>query len=118
MRHFVYILGIFLMAAACSSGGSKSSSGESQSEAQVSEENIVHLHLDVKGMTCEGCENAIKAGINKLEGIREASASHTHEEVMVVYDSTKISLHDIEHAIADAGYTVEGESEHPHQQKE
>jgi copper chaperone CopZ len=65
-------------------------------------------------MTCEGCENAIVASINKLDGIQEATASHTLEEAVIVFDSTKTTVREIAHAVEEAGYSVEGESAHPH----
>ncbi len=114
MKVIVFLLGIAFLGTACSSSGSKTSSKETAAEVALSEENLAHINLDVKGMTCEGCENAITASINKLDGIQEATASHTKEEVVVVFDSTKTSQLAIEKAIADAGYSVAGESADPH----
>jgi len=78
-------------------------------EKSFPEENLKLVHLDVGGMTCEGCEKAIVSSICKLEGIEEASASHTAEEAIIKFDSTRTSIEAISQAIADAGYSVEGE---------
>jgi copper chaperone CopZ len=101
-----------LLSAGCSSPGSKANQDESAGEISLAEENLTEIHLSVKGMTCEGCENAITASIGKLDGIREATASHTKEETIVVYDSSQTTMDDISRAIQAAGYTVEGEITH------
>ena len=114
MRLFIIIALMTFLGAACSSSGSKKSTTEDSGQVSISEEHLSHVHLDVSGMTCEGCENAIVANIKKLDGIQEATASHTHAEAMIVFDTTLTSVHDISHAIEDAGYTVGGKSAHPH----
>lgn len=101
----ILFITVFLLAA-CSSPGTQ--------KKELSEENLTHVHLDVSGMTCEGCEKSIVASINKLDGIEQATASHEHEEAMIVFDSTLTSIPEIEKAITDAGYSVEGEAAHPH----
>jgi len=112
----IILIAMFFMftAVSCSSSGSKSANGEkggteTSSDVSYPEENLKLVHLDVKGMTCEGCENTIVKSIRNLDGIQEASASHTAKETMVKFDSTKTSLEDISKAIADAGYSVGGE---------
>ena len=114
MRPLLFLLIPAFLLAACSSSGSKSESKETSTEVSLAEENLTHLHLDVKGMTCEGCENTVVAGIKSLEGIQEATASHTAEEAVIVYDSTMTTVDAISNAIADAGYSVEGKKENPH----
>ena len=99
---------------ACSGSGPKSPTApgtEKEVQKSLPEESLKLVHLDVKGMHCEGCEKAIVASICKLEGIQQASASYTAGEAVVSFDSTKTSLEDIFQAIADAGYSVEGEKE-------
>ena len=50
---------------------SKTNSKETSTEVSLAKENLTQVNLDVKGMTCEGCENAIKAGVETLPGIAE-----------------------------------------------
>ena len=114
MRLLIFMICIAFISAGCSSSGSKSSGTESSEKAAISKEHLSHIHLDVSGMTCEGCENAIVASINKLEGIQEASASHSNAEATIVFDSTLTSVHSISHAIEDAGYSVDGQAAHSH----
>ncbi|MFC2116000.1 cation transporter [Bacteroidota bacterium] len=109
MRFLLSALFIVLLGTACSSSGSKSDGDESAAEMSIPQENLVLVNLEVKGMTCEGCEKTVVTSIRKLEGIQEARASFTAEETIVKFDSTKTSIEAISQAIADAGYKVEGE---------
>ena len=115
MRILLILTVSALLLASCSSSGNKSGKKEAEvPKAEISGEFLTHVHLDVKGMTCEGCENTVISNVKKLEGIQEVTASHTNEEVVVVYDSTRTDLHALSHAIEDAGYSVEGLAAHPH----
>jgi copper chaperone CopZ len=114
MRLIAILLCCGFLTASCSSRNSGQSGKEETESLGLAEENLGHLHLEVKGMTCEGCENAIVASIKKLDGIQEATASHTQEEAMIVFDTTKTTVDEITHAIVEAGYSVEGESGQPH----
>lgn len=71
----------------------------------------VEVVLDVEGMTCDGCENAIKAGVENLDGIQMVESSHEEGWTKVKYDKTLTSLEDIEEKITETGYTVHGEKE-------
>ncbi|MCK4750496.1 MAG: heavy-metal-associated domain-containing protein [Bacteroidales bacterium] len=114
MRIFLIIFSIAVLGAACSlsgskSAGDKSSGQETGLEANLPQENLKLVHLNVSGMTCEGCENAVVKSIENLDGIREVSASYTAEEAIVRFDTTKTSMDAISGAIADAGYKYGGE---------
>jgi copper chaperone CopZ len=69
-------------------------------------ENLVEVTIPVHGMTCEGCENAVKKSIGSLEGIGEVTASHTDSIATVKFDKTAVTQEEIELKIAEAGYTV------------
>lgn len=106
MRTLFYSLAIILLLASCSSGTKKTeATGEVQ---EFPTEHLTQVKFDIKGMTCEGCENAIMASIKKLEGIQEVTASHTAGESVVRFDSTLVSPQSISEAIAAAGYEVIG----------
>lgn len=51
---------------------------EGKSDTTAAEAEWVEVVLDVDGMTCDGCENAIRAGVENLDGI--ASVESSHEE--------------------------------------
>ena len=106
MRKVIYLLAIILLSVSCSTGTKKA---EATSEVQaISAEHLIQVTFDVKGMTCEGCENAIMTSIKKLDGIQEVSASHTAGESVVKFDSTLVNSRLISEAISGAGYEVTG----------
>jgi copper chaperone CopZ len=65
-----------------------------------------HLTLTVTGMTCGGCENAVKRAVSRLDGIVNVTASHGDQRVDVEFDPAKANRTAIAERIAAAGYTV------------
>ena len=65
-----------------------------------------HVTLTVTGMTCRGCENAVKRAVGMVEGVSNVTASHSANEVNVDFDTTKTTREAIAKAIARAGYRV------------
>jgi len=63
--------------------------------------------LHVTGMTCGGCENAVKRAVGKLTGVSSVAASHQQQRVDVEFDPAKIDLAAIRQQIERLGYTVE-----------
>lgn len=74
------------------------------SQEQVTSENLVKAEIAVFGMTCEGCENAIKSNLGDMEGIAEVMASHVDSIAVISYDSTKVNIESIKAKIAETGY--------------
>jgi copper chaperone CopZ len=109
MRITIFLSLVFLLVACSGSGPKSPATPVTEKEVQKSlpEESLKLVHLDVKGMHCEGCEKAIVASICKLDGIQQASASYTAAEAVVSFDTTRTSLEDICQAITDAGYSVD-----------
>jgi len=64
------------------------------------------LTLRVTGMTCGGCENAVKRALSRLEGVAEVTASHIEEKVGVTFDPAVVMPDQIRMKIAAIGYTV------------
>ena len=109
MRKFFFLMAVLPLWLSCSSGNKKS---DTSADAQIlSAEHLIEVKFDVKGMTCEGCENAVTTSIKKLEGIKEATASHKAAESVVKFDSTLVSPRLISEAIEGAGYEVTGYKE-------
>jgi copper chaperone CopZ len=106
MQKLRCLIAIILLSASCSSANKKAE--DTSGIQSISSEHLTQVRFDVKGMTCEGCENAIKASIKKLEGIQDVTASHTAGESVVKFDSTLVSPQSISEAIAAAGYVVTG----------
>ena len=64
------------------------------------------LKLTVTGMTCGGCENAVKRTLLKLPGVQAADASHAQNSVTATYDPALVTRQQIADAIAKLGYVV------------
>ena len=63
--------------------------------------------LRVTGMTCGGCENAVKRALGRLDGVADVAASHAQESVTVTFDPGKTTLDAVKARIAAAGYQVQ-----------
>jgi len=66
------------------------------------------VRLSVTGMSCAGCENAVKRTLMKLDGVREVTASHAEAAVVVSLDPAKVTIAAIRRQIEVLGYRVQG----------
>ncbi len=107
MKKILIVLTAMLMAA-CNMQP-KSDAPQAEEVSVSAEANWVELTLNVEGMTCEGCENAIKAGLENLEGIALVESSHEEAWTKVKYDSNATSVEEITSSITETGYEVKGE---------
>jgi len=107
MKVIILMIAAVCLLASCNSAdkNTDSSNGKGQQQ-EISMENLVEVTIDVNGMTCEGCENAVKKSIGSLAGISAVNASHVDSVAEVIYDKTQTSLEEIEIKISDAGYIV------------
>jgi copper ion binding protein len=64
--------------------------------------------LQVAGMTCGGCENAVKRAVGKLPGVASVEASHAAQKVTVEFDESQTTLDAIAAKITALGYQVTG----------
>lgn len=62
------------------------------------------LHLTVTGMTCGGCENAVKFSLKQITGVEAVTASHQANVVDVTFDETKVTPAAIRTTIEGLGY--------------
>lgn len=104
MKKIGIILITAMLAFACNSGNKAEQ--DTSDNQEVNMENLVEVTIPVHGMTCEGCENAVKKSVSSLAGIAEVTASHVDSVAVVKYDESAVTLEEIEVKIADAGYTV------------
>jgi len=56
--------------------------------------------MKVTGMTCSGCEAAVKIAAKQIDGVKDAKASYAKGTADITYDSTKTSPDAIAKAIA------------------
>lgn len=64
------------------------------------------VQLTVTGMTCGGCENAVRRALQQLPGVHEVLASHLANEVNVTFDEATVTPQAIRECIGALGYTV------------
>ena len=62
--------------------------------------------LSVPGATNATAQAEIVAAISKIDGVDAGSAAFDGGKLVIRYDSMKLGLKNIEHAIMDAGYDV------------
>lgn len=66
----------------------------------------VERSLNVEGMSCSHCENAVKKAVGALDGVYNVSVDLKAKTVLVNFDSDKCNLEKIKEAIEDQGYDV------------
>jgi copper chaperone len=64
------------------------------------------LQLAVTGMTCGGCENAVRRTLMQTEGVEDVTASHTESLVGVTFDPAKVTPATLREKIEALGYDV------------
>ena len=62
--------------------------------------------IGITGMTCAACATRIEKGLNKLEGVEQATVNLALEKSMIKYDPSKLSEADFENKIEALGYGV------------
>jgi copper chaperone len=62
--------------------------------------------INVEGMSCEHCINAITKAVKALNGINSVNVSLKEKTVTVEYDNMKVSLDKIKAEIEDQGYDI------------
>lgn len=62
--------------------------------------------LNVNGMSCSHCENAVKKAVGALDGVSEVIVDLQGKTVEVAYDASKVTIDNIKSEIDDQGYDV------------
>ena len=63
--------------------------------------------LNVKGMSCGHCINAIESSVGELSGVSKVTVNLSDGKVDVEYNPTEVSLDAIKETVDDQGYDVE-----------
>lgn len=103
----VLMAGMFLLA--CNSNTKTDATEDTAAPAVAAE--WVEVVINVNGMTCDGCENAIRKGIETLDGIATVESSHEKGWTKVKFDKNQTSQAQIEEKISDTGYSLQSEQE-------
>lgn len=62
--------------------------------------------LQVEGMSCSHCQNAVQKAIKSLKGVDEVKVSLADKTAVVNFDESVVSIENIKAAIEDEGYSV------------
>lgn len=62
------------------------------------------VELDIKGMTCAACSARIEKGLNRMEGIEQATINLTTETGSVYYDPSVVTVDQVIEKIEQLGY--------------
>lgn len=62
--------------------------------------------LNVEGMSCSHCENAVKKSVGGLNGVISVEVDLKGKKVTVEYDPDKVTVDTIKDTIEDQGYDV------------
>ena len=81
---------------------------DTSSASDVTAETVTQV-FDVEGMTCGGCEVAVKRAVGKLDGVDTVKASHEDGRAEVTYDPGKVTIEQIVKAIERLGYQAKPE---------
>jgi len=60
--------------------------------------------ISIEGMSCESCERALSAALERLEGVLGAEADHRARRVRVSFDSGLVSEDRLRQRIQDSGF--------------
>jgi copper chaperone len=64
------------------------------------------LQLTVTGMTCGGCEHAVKRALQQIDGVETVTASHSANRVGVTFDTARVTPGVLKERIEALGYEV------------
>lgn len=60
--------------------------------------------LKIEGMTCAACAKTVERVSKKLQGVTDANVNFATEKLNISFDDSKVSIPDIQSAVAKAGY--------------
>lgn len=98
---------ILVIAFACQNTPKETSQDNEPVVEEPSQEVMVNaqkIELQIEGMTCTGCENAIQKTIDEFEGVYTSKADHEKGIAVVELDSTKVDILKVKDAINELGY--------------
>ena len=67
-----------------------------------------HETLQLGGLHCSDCANAIEGVTRRLDGVLEANATYATEKLRVTFDTTKANREQIAREVEGLGYRVQG----------
>jgi len=64
------------------------------------------ITLQVEGMSCDHCKQAVEGALKKLTGVERAEVNLDKKNVTVWYDESRTTVAQMKEAIEDQGYDV------------
>lgn len=102
MRTSVALIGGTLLSLVAGGGWSADTRQNSQSQA------LQVCTLQVSGMTCGGCEAAVRNAARKVDGVKDVKASYKTGIAEVTYDPARTTPESIAKAVTDkSGFKAE-----------
>lgn len=65
-----------------------------------------NITLNVQGMSCGHCVNAVESNVGQLDGVEQVKVHLDSGKVDVSFDGDKVTLAKIKETIDDQGYDV------------
>lgn len=62
--------------------------------------------INIKGMTCSGCEAHVNSEVGKVKGVSSVKTSYDNGSTVVKYDASKTSINQIKEAVNKTGYAA------------
>ncbi len=72
----------------------------------VKQDAIRTVQLNVKGLTCSGCDSHVVHAVMELDGVLEATSDHRTGKAIVKFDDSKTTKNKIVETIDATGYEV------------
>ncbi len=69
-------------------------------------ENVEEVELNVKGMTCGACENAVRSQLLKVDGVKDATADYKKGKAVVKVEEGKAKTDELIKAVEKAGFSA------------
>lgn len=69
-------------------------------------ENQKKLQLKIGGLACSFCTESIHKAFRRMDGVQQVNVSLAHEEVLIQYDTNKLTEQDLKQTLQDLGYTI------------
>lgn len=75
-------------------------------QLSTSESDSEQVVLNVKGMTCGGCESKVKGALTKCTGVKDAEVSHKDGKAVVQVEGGKVKVEELIEAVEGAGFSA------------
>lgn len=62
------------------------------------------IELPITGMSCAACSARVQSGLQKLEGVLEASVNLAAERASIIFDPDRVTIEDLIKTVKDLGY--------------